>query len=88
MSAPDFNQTRALVDALTDIAMHKAEIAELRRDISDLHAVVREMRDAMRGMSETMAEARGGWKTLIWIGTSCASMGAGLTWLAEHILRK
>jgi uncharacterized coiled-coil protein SlyX len=36
-------------------------------------------------MSNTMSEAKGGWKTLIWLGGMAATAGGIVTWAVSHI---
>jgi phage shock protein A len=33
----------------------------------------------------TLAEARGGWKTLIWIAGAAAAAASGVTWVMQHL---
>ena len=36
-------------------------------------------------VSTTLAEARGGWRTLIWIAGASASAAGVVTWVLQHI---
>jgi len=36
-------------------------------------------------VNSTMSEAKGGWKTLIWLGGMAATVGGVVTWLLSHI---
>ena len=88
MERTTFNQTEALSKAREELATHRAEIAELRRDIADLKDVFDSMADALQGIQVTLAEARGGWRTFVGIGTAFASLGAGLAWLIDHLIKR
>ena len=48
-------------------------------------ATMASMKDQMDSISATLSEARGGWKTLVWIaGASASAAGAG-TWILQHV---
>lgn len=34
---------------------------------------------------EKLSEAKGGWRTLMWLGGAAASLGGALAWAAQHI---
>jgi uncharacterized coiled-coil protein SlyX len=36
-------------------------------------------------LSHTMSEAKGGWKTLLWLGGMAATIGGLVTWAASHL---
>lgn len=36
-------------------------------------------------LSSTMSEARGGWKTVVWLSGIAASVGGLVTWLITHV---
>jgi len=52
-----------------DVGRHDAEIASLQREISELRIDV-------RSILATLAEARGGWKTLMAVGGLAGAVGA------------
>jgi hypothetical protein len=39
----------------------------------------------LAAIKTTLSEARGGWKTLVFIGGAAASAATGLTWVLQHI---
>lgn len=53
------------------VGRHGAEIESLRREIE-------EMRQDVREIANTLAEARGGWKTLMLVAGIAGAVGAGL----------
>jgi hypothetical protein len=59
----------------------QATVESLERDMADMKADVRVIRDAI-------TEARGGWKTLLAIGGAAASVSAGVTWALQHLTFK
>ena len=58
-----------------DVGRHDAEIASLQREIAEL-------RTDVRSILTTLAEARGGWKTLMAVGGLAGAVGALATKLA------
>lgn len=88
MDSQTFHQSEALSKAREELATHRAEIAELRRDIADLKEVFSEMKEALQGIQVTLAEARGGWRTVVFFGTAFASAGAALAWVVDHFMKR
>ena len=83
-----FHQSEALTQARVDIARLEATVEAQGTAINELKDTVGELRDAVLAVQGTLSEARGGWRTLVWIGTGCASLGAGLAWVFEQLLRR
>ena len=54
-----------------DLGRHDAEIAELQRNMEELSKDV-------KTILSTLAEARGGWKTLLLVAGVAGAVGAGL----------
>jgi hypothetical protein len=59
----------------------QATVTALERDMSEMRADVRVIRDAI-------TEARGGWRTLLMVGGAAATAASGLTWLLNHVTFK
>jgi len=38
-------------------------------------------------VNKTLAEAKGGWKTLVWLGGVSATSSAALTWAVQHLIK-
>lgn len=62
-----------------DIGKHDAQIEALERDMKYMRQEVQEMRAefaaALASINTTLSEAKGGWKTLMWVGGAGASIG-------------
>jgi hypothetical protein len=56
----------------------KAEVASLRRDLGTINETLKEV-------NATLQEARGGWKTLMWLSGAAATLGAGASWVVSHV---
>lgn len=72
------------------------------RDFGDLEAQVRALKELVVAQSTsisllitelaaiklTLSEARGGWKTLIWIAGASATVAGAITWILQHLTFK
>jgi hypothetical protein len=86
---PDhYLQAEALVQARLDIAMHKAEIAELRGDIAELKQAFATQAQLLQQVLTTLSEARGGWRTLMLVGGAGTTLGGVIAWALEHLTGK
>lgn len=54
----------------------QAEVLAQRRDLDRMATSLDEMAKAMHAMQEQLAQARGGWKTLMLVGGAAATCGA------------
>lgn len=68
---------------------------QLQRDIGKMEAEIKSLTDAVRGLStdvreirQTLAEARGGWRTLVWIAGASGAVGAALSYVANLFMSK
>lgn len=66
--------------------MHKAEITELRGDITELKAAMSELVKTVNAMRDEFNENRGGWKMLALLGGAGATLGGVLTWVVDHLV--
>jgi hypothetical protein len=71
----DFGRVEAEVDALKRMLTLQGE--QLRQVVDQLHA-----------MNNTLSEARGGWRTLLWIGGASASLGGAVSWALNNLALK
>ncbi|MBV6321892.1 hypothetical protein [Duganella violaceipulchra] len=81
---PDPNQD-ALIEARISIATLEAEVSHLTAGMIDLKASQAAMGAKLDAVLAQLSEAKGGWKTLMLVGGAASSIGAGLTWLLNHI---
>lgn len=72
IDARSFGQLEGKVEALTKmVADQKSTLEKLNSQLSEV--------------SQTLSEAKGGWRTLLWIGGASASASAGLTWIIHQL---
>ncbi|MEH6436706.1 hypothetical protein [Massilia sp. DD77] len=67
------------------LAAMSVEVAHLKLAVSDLRSTNAELDRKLDQVLAQLAEARGGWRTLMLIGGAAGSIGSGLTWLASHL---
>jgi hypothetical protein len=67
------------------IARLEAQFSFMRATLEKLDARMGSMEGRMESMERQLAEARGGWRTLVWLGGAAASLGAGISWVLSHV---
>lgn len=80
---PELNQ-EALLQAHVDIAVLKAEMQGMRREMDDMRVIMKDMAGKLDKVTETLTEAKGGWKLLMALGGAGAAFGAGFMWIVQH----
>jgi hypothetical protein len=78
IDARAFGQLEGQVLALT--AMMTAQNIALAKQNDEIAKIAKTVNE----MSSTMSEARGGWKTLAWLGGISVTAGGFMTWIATH----
>lgn len=63
-------------DVHRDLGRHDAEIASLQRQLDGVERELREVKECLHEMREILSEAKGGWKTLVWLSGISATVGA------------
>lgn len=59
-----------------ELATHSVEISHIQDDVDKMMKDIAEIKKSLATISETLAEAKGGWKTLMWVaGASSAVTG-------------
>lgn len=82
------HQTEQLTQARIDIARLE-EIAEAQgAAIARLESSVANLTELLQSVRDDMNQAKGGWRTLMLIGGVSATVGAGLAWLVDHLLKR
>ncbi len=61
------------------------EVAHLKLAVADLRTTNAELDRKLDQVLAQLAEARGGWRTLMLLGGAAGSIGGGLTWLISHL---
>lgn len=67
------------------IARLETEVSYMKNGLADLKATNAQQNAKLDTILGTMAEARGGWKTLLLLGGAAGSVGACVPWILSHI---
>jgi len=67
---------------LQEFGRLQAEVAAQRRDLDRMATSLEAMAASINAMQDQLAQARGGWKTLLLVGGAAATCGAVLAKLA------
>jgi hypothetical protein len=63
----------------------EAEVRNLKRIVEIQAETLKEMNRELETISHTLSEAKGGWRTILWLSGASATIGATITWAASHI---
>ena len=74
------------MQTVRELATHSADIRHLQTDMDKMTKDMEEIKDAIREISKTLSEAKGGWRMFMMIGGVGATVGAGVSWIID-ILR-
>lgn len=74
------------MQTVRELATHSADIRHLQADMDKMTKDMEEIKDAIREISKTLSEAKGGWRMFMMIGGIGATVGAGVSWIID-ILR-
>jgi hypothetical protein len=66
-----------------DIGRLEGEVKALARTVDQLSEKLEETNRHVSAISSTLAEAKGGWRTLVWLAGVSGSVGAALSYLAS-----
>ena len=77
---------------MSGVEPESVQIARLEEQFRAMREWMQEMAEAQRETQRQLAElqrqleqARGGWRTLMWLGGAAASLGACASWIASHV---
>ena len=68
-----------------ELAEHGADIRHLQSDMDKMVKDMEEIKDAIREISKTLSEAKGGWKLLLVVGGIGASVATFVTWAIDMV---
>ena len=70
-----------------DIGKHDAQIEALQAQVTQLHSDMREVLASLQEIRSTLDSAKGGWRTLMWVGGAGVAAGGIifklLSWLGN-----
>jgi hypothetical protein len=75
----------ALVEAQISIGRLETEVAHLTRSLIELKTGYAAMDVKLEEIQHLLAEANGGWRTVMWLGGAAASIGGFVSWATTHL---
>lgn len=79
------NQTATEQQNAIALAALQVEVSYLKVAVSDLRATNTLQNEKLDKVLAQLAEARGGWRTLMLIGGAAGSIGSAITWALQHM---
>jgi len=73
------------MQTVRELATHSADIRHLQTDMDKMTKDMEEIKDAIREISKTLSEAKGGWKLLLVVGGIGASVATFVTWVIDMV---
>ena len=70
-----------------ELATHASDIKHLQFDMDKMVKDMDEIKKTLSDIQKTLSEAKGGWKTLMYVGGAASGVGAALTWLMDKFFR-
>jgi hypothetical protein len=67
------------------LAAVQVEVSYLKLAVADLRATNTVQNEKLDKVLAQLAEARGGWRTLMLIGGAAGSIGSAITWALSHM---
>lgn len=67
------------------LAALTVEVSYLKVAVARLDAINTAQSEKLDRVLEQLAQARGGWRTLMLIGGAAGTLGSGFTWLVTHL---
>ena len=73
------------MQTVRELATHTADIKHIQTDMDKMVKDVEEIKDALRDISITLSEAKGGWKLLLVVGGIGASIATCVAWILDYL---
>lgn len=70
---------------LKEYGMLVGQVERLTNDIEALQIQLAATNSKLDSIMQTLNQAQGGWKTLMWVGGAAASVATGVNWALEHL---
>jgi hypothetical protein len=65
-----------------DLGKHDAQIEALKEQVNHLHEDMKQVMEQLSSIQQTLSEAKGGWRTLLWISGLSATIGGAVVKIA------
>ena len=73
------------MQTIRELATHGADIKHLQTDMDKMVKDIDEIKEALRDISITLSEAKGGWKLLLVVGGIGASVATVVAWILDYL---
>jgi hypothetical protein len=73
------------MQTVRELATHTADIKHIQTDMDKMVKDIEEIKDALRDISITLSEAKGGWKLLLVVGGIGASVATVVAWILDFL---
>ena len=73
------------MQTVRELATHSADIRHLQTDMDKMTKDMEEIKDAIREISKTLSEAKGGWKMFLVVGGAGAALATFVTWVIDMV---
>ena len=73
------------MQTVRELATHSADIRHLQTDMDKMTKDMEEIKEAIREISKTLSEAKGGWKLLLVVGGIGASVATLIIWFIDMV---
>ena len=77
-----------MADIDIEVALLKQAMTHRDQQIDDLRKSIEDLSRKIDGISETMSEAKGGWRILMMVGGASGAIGGTLHWIISNITFK
>ena len=71
------------MQTVRELATHSADIRHLQTDMDKMTKDIEEIKEALREICKTLAEAKGGWKMFLAVGGAGAAIASLIAWLID-----
>ena len=75
-------------DINSKVAVQANEIKHLHADVEDMKKDIEEIKKSLANIDKVLSEARGGWKTLMWVAGAGSAVTAFLIMLQQFFWGK
>tara|TARA_R110000868_G_scaffold362490_1_gene624609 strand:+ start:541 stop:810 length:270 start_codon:yes stop_codon:yes gene_type:complete len=72
-----------LMQTVRELATHTSDIKHIEADVDKMVKDIEEIKEALREICKTLAEAKGGWKMFLAVGGAGAALASTLAWLID-----
>ncbi len=72
-----------VIQTARELATHSADIKHLQNDMDKMIKDMDEIKEAIKEISKTLSEAKGGWRMFMIFGGIGAAIGASMSWIID-----